>query len=114
MTDTQRKVFIANYQDKDFAPANEFGEPIFVTQCFVPLHNMTKVRSSLKKFVDLSSQHDYLILNGPSVIVLMLGLLWFAKHGYVNVLSWDNKNTRYRHFVLGLESIVESVQNAST
>ena len=109
MNPTNRKVFIANYQDKDFSSADQFGEVVFVTKGFVPLHDMTKVRNGLKKFVDLSSQHDYLVINGPSVIVTLLSILWFTKHGYLNVLSWDGKTSSYRPFVVGIDSITEQL-----
>lgn len=105
MPQEKHNVFIANFQNRDFSPAEKFGEAIFVTKGYVPLDDMTKVRNNLKKFVDLSSQHDYLILNGPSVVVTLLSLLWFTKHGYINVLSWDGKDNSYRHFVVGVDSI---------
>lgn len=101
------KVFITNFQDKNFSPAKKYGEVIFVTKGFMPLDDMEDVRSSLSKYVELSSPQDFVILIGPSVIIAMFTVLWFQKHGFMNVLSWDNKNMAYRHFVIGVDSVTD-------
>ena len=100
------KVFVANFQEKSFTPAERYGEVIFVTTGFIPLYDMEAVRKKLAKFVELSSPSDYLILIGPSVICSMLSILWFSKHGFVNLLSWDGKRNDYNHFVLGVNEVV--------
>lgn len=99
------KVFVANYQDMDFTPAQQFGELVFITQGYIPLNDLEKVRAQIKKFVDLSSPSDYIIQNGPSVIVTLLAVLWFMKHGYINMLSWNSKTKSYKHFVVGVDSV---------
>jgi hypothetical protein len=102
------RVFVANFQEKSFESARKFGdEIIFVTTGFIPLNDMEAVRQKLAKYVELSNSSDYLILLGPSVINCMLSILWFEKHGFINILSWDSKRNDYNHFVIGTHSVVD-------
>ena len=99
------RVFVANFQEKSFEPAERFGEVIFITTGFVRLNDMEAVRAKIAKYVELSRPTDFVIFLGPSVINTMLAVLWFHKHGYINVLSWDNKRKDYNHFVVGVNEI---------
>lgn len=105
MTPTNHKVFITNFQDMDFSPAEKFGELVFITKGYQYLGDLEKVRNQLSRYVDMSAPTDYLVLNGPSVIIAMLSVLWFVKHGYINMLAWDNATKSYKHFVVGINRV---------
>ena len=102
------KVFIANFQDIDFTPAEAYGETVFITRGFQHLNDLEKIRSTLKRYVDTSAPSDFVVLNGPSVIVAQLALLWFAKHGYINVLTWNGSDKSYKHAVLTVPNEVKN------
>lgn len=101
----ERKVFITNFQDMDFSPAEAFGECVFITKGYQYLGDLEKIRNLLSRYVNMSSPNDYLVLNGPSVIIAMLSVLWFTKHGYINMLAWDNQSKSYKNFVVGIDKV---------
>lgn len=104
-TNPTSKVFVTNFQSRDYSSAEKYGELVFVTKGFIVLSDLEKIRKSLSRFIELSSADDYVILMGPSVIIAMFTVLWFAKHGYMNILSWDGKNNTYNHYVVGVDKV---------
>lgn len=97
------KVFIANFQpNKDFSPAEEFGELVFMSRGFIDLKNLARTRSKIEQYLKVAAPTDFIILNGPAVVNALIIALWFNRFGYVNVLSWDPNKTGYIHNVVGI------------
>lgn len=98
MTD---KVYIANlHADKDFTPAEKFGEPIYLTQSFVDLRDIPKLEARLRLYLDKATPSDFVLLTGPSVLIAMIVAIMFERFGFVNVLSWDGAKREYIHNVV--------------
>jgi hypothetical protein len=98
----ERRVYIVNFQTKNFNSAKKYGELVYITQGYLDLKKIDEYRSKLERYVDMASPTDSLILNGPAVINTLLTILWFRKFGYLNILSWDGRAFVYSHNVVGL------------
>jgi hypothetical protein len=101
------RVFVTNFQERDFGPADKFGETIFITRGYVPLRDITALRTKLAAHIAYSKADDYVIITGPAVLIAMFSLLWIQKHGFMNVLSWNTRQKGYDHYVIGSDSVSE-------
>ncbi len=99
------KVYVANFQaDRDFTQAEKFGEVVFITQGYLDLKKLDKFRLAFEEFLERADASDYIILTGPSVIKALVIVIWYAKFGYVNILSWNKRENIYIHNVVGLDN----------
>lgn len=103
------RVYIVNFQTKNFSSAKKFGELVFITQGFLDLTKIDELREKFSRYVELASPSDCLILNGPAVVNTLLTVLWFKKFGYLNILSWDGRSLNYSHNVVGVNDATGSV-----
>jgi hypothetical protein len=101
------RVFVTNFQERDFGPADKFGETIFITRGYVPLRDIGALRNKLVAHIAYSKADDFIILTGPAVLIAMFTLLWTQKHGFMNVLSWNTRDKEYIHYVVGADSVQE-------
>lgn len=98
------RVFIANlHPDKDFSPAEKFGELVYLTQSYVDLRNIDKLESQLNLYLKQARGSDFIILTGPSVLNALIVAILFNRFGYVNVLSWDGSKREYIHNVVRIK-----------
>ncbi len=100
-------VFVTNYQERDFGPADELGECIFITRAFVPLNNISALYTKLANHVAYSKPSDFAILTGPSVLIAIFTALWLQKHGFMNILSWNTRSKTYKHYVVSSSQILD-------
>jgi len=97
------KVFVLNeLESRDYSTAIPYGELIFVTKGYVNLHDLGQLRRKLDSLIKFSNPSDYVIVIGPSVLIMLFGILWFQKHGLMNVLAWNSQVKGYVPFVIGL------------
>ena len=82
------KVFVINDSGHNFAPAQAFGELVFMTKDEVNRFNVTQMKRSFTPFVNSSSPQDFVLHSGPGVMSAIACSMFAAKHGRLNLLLW--------------------------
>lgn len=95
------KVFVVNYNDaSDFSSAATYGELVYMTSGYTPLHDIEELDRKISTYINLSSATDYLVLSGASVLSALAVLRWKEKHGYVNLLMYNRKARKHLVYVI--------------
>lgn len=85
------QVLVVNKSCHDFTAAEDFGTIKFMTEGALDRFNVSKMYRTFKPFIDNSSQEDYLLLTGMTVMNSIACAMFAAKHGRINLLIWKEK-----------------------
>jgi hypothetical protein len=113
--DKMPKIFVTNYNPEfSYEMVHEHGDPIYMSQGFVPPTDYGVVMSKFRAFAETASAEDHLLLSGANVLVAMAVAAWLDVHGAVNVLQHTKKKNEhgkivpaYASFELALTTVVE-------
>jgi hypothetical protein len=94
------KVLVTNHSGYPYEAAEKFGEIIFMTNGYIKLDDLDKIRSKLVQFIAQTEATDYLVLSGNNVLCALAVLAWKERHGYVNILHWASDRKDYIHYVI--------------
>ena len=83
------KVYIPNKGCHDFSTAEMFGELIFLTTGKFNLLSIGRMYRTFQPIVDASSNEDYILVCGPSVMASILCSLFAIKHNCLNLLLYS-------------------------
>ena len=93
-------VFIINDSGHDFAPAEEYGTLVRMSEGTVEKFNLTEMLRMFQPFIDSSGPEDYLVQSGPAVMSAIACAAYSAKHGRLNLLLWKADRRSGDHYVL--------------
>ena len=83
-----RKVFVINQSSHDYSVAEQFGELVFMTKGSVNRFNVSEIFRLLDPFLSQSSENDYLLVGGHSVLCSVACSMFVAKHKRLNLLIY--------------------------
>lgn len=95
-------VFVVQENNRlDYAPAEEFGEVIFMTADeYQPLKNSLRNQAILSRVTEcldsFRPRSDYLLLTGNPILIGYVFHLAYCIEGYVRCLQWDRMHNSYR------------------
>ena len=85
------RVFVTNYTEHDYKPAEQYGELVFITKGYVSFKNLDRLKSTIYEGLKDSTEEDWLCISGHGVLSALACVIWFAKHGKINMLIYDTK-----------------------
>ncbi len=92
------KVFVLQdnpYSPKNFLPAEEFGELVFLFHHHISAHHVPRALSQLRDKLRGVERDDWLIPVGHPALILVVGHVWFDMTSSMNLLVWDQQLSRY-------------------
>ncbi len=96
------KVYITSESDKDFTPATEFGQLVFLTHKDFNNHgsghNRELADTLCQRLARFNAEKDWLIVSAGSPYVAAAACMILGRMGVqsVRVLRWDNRDFKYR------------------
>jgi len=98
MNDT---VFISNMaKSHDYTKAAEFGAIRPVTSGNYAIFKTTRLMEEIVDALAISTENDYLLFSGSSVIAALCMSVWMELHGRVKILLYDRSRQQYVERVL--------------
>lgn len=86
------KIYITNYNPEfSYDLAREYGEPIYMTQGFVPPADFAAIERKFTKFAAEATSDDFLLLSGANILVAIAVAAWLRTHPEVTVLQHSKK-----------------------
>ena len=86
------KIYVTNYNPEfSYDLAKEYGEPVYMTQGFVPPADFNSVSAKFEKFASEATEDDFLLLSGANVLVAIAVAAWLKSHANVPVLQHTKK-----------------------
>lgn len=100
--DQSNKVWIVNYAGHDYEDAKRYGELNNITVGYVSLQSLDRVKFDLtEKVWKETNANDWLLLSGKPLVCVLVALAWFALHGKLKLLVWDQKRKeKYRELII--------------
>ncbi len=84
------KVYAVNLNDKDYSGAEEYGDIIYMTEGVLDLRKAHTYEQKIRNFLKNSTEEDYLLLSGPTLICCLAINVWLDNHKQCKVLYWSN------------------------
>ncbi len=93
------KVFVLHdnpYSPRDFTPAEEFGEIVYLFQTHISTHHLPRIAGQLRDKMRGATNEDWLIATGPPALIALAGYIWADMTGNrLRLLAWDNHSHSY-------------------
>jgi len=91
---TKRKVFVINQSSHDYSSAKDFGRLVYMTTGSINRFACSKMARIFENHLKNSTEHDYLLISGLSVMCAIACGMFAAKHRRLNLLIYKaNKKT---------------------
>lgn len=91
-------VFVPRRVDHNYSDAERFGK---ISEVFGPSVNVMDFRDQHRvmetDILPISSEDDYVLPSGPTVMNLSVIVPLMRKHGFVNLLMWNSRRRCYVH-----------------
>jgi hypothetical protein len=82
------KIFVTNYNPQfSYEVAYEYGDPVFMTQAFVPPEGYAHAQKKFDTFAASATADDVLLLSGANVLVAMAVAAWLRYFPSVTILQ---------------------------
>lgn len=86
------KIYVTNYNPEfSYDLVHEYGDPVYMTQGFVPPADFSAVERKFTKFAEEATENDFLLLSGANILVAIAIAAWLRKHPNVSVLQHTKK-----------------------
>ena len=93
---TEHTVYISNMSKAhDYAKAAKFGAIRPITSGNYPIFKTTRLMEEIIEALSESTEDDYLLLSGSSVIAALCMLVWSQMHKRVAILLFDRRQDDY-------------------
>jgi len=89
----------------DYSKASEHGALRPVTTGNFPIFKTIRLRDEIIAALTSSTEEDYLLLSGSSVIAALCMLVWMNLHPKVKILLYDRSRRKYVERVLTKQEI---------
>lgn len=103
----QKKVYIPNKSGHDISGAEEYGEPIFVTEGYINKFNVNEMFRKVARSLENSEEDEFIMITGLTQINAVLAAAFAHKHGRLNMLIFDVKEEEYVPRKLVLDNLIE-------
>ena len=81
-------VFVIHGGGHSFKSAEDFGKLVIMSEGLISKFHITKMFREFEQFLKDSSEDDYLLQSGPTVMNMIASAIFAAKHGCLNLLVW--------------------------
>ncbi len=92
-----RKVFVISDSGHDFTDATRFGELVIMSKGLVSKFHVTAVRRLFEPFIDSSTESDFLLCSGPSLMTAIACSMFAARHGCLNLLLFHGTGESHNY-----------------
>lgn len=76
-------IFVANNGDREITGVESYLNPngimVYFTNGFVPFKDLDQLQNKLSKVMSSVKEDDYLILNGPNLLCVLLVFMWLNR-----------------------------------
>lgn len=83
------KVYAVNLSDKNYTPAEEYGELIFMTEGVLNLRKLELYEKRIRSYLVNADSDDYLLFSGHPLVCALAMKIWLEKNEKCNVLLWE-------------------------
>lgn len=106
-------VYISNMsRDHDYTAAAQFGAIVPVTSGNYPIFKTSRLIEDIIKQLVNSTEDDYLLLSGSSVIAGICMSVWIMMHKEVRLLLHDRRQNRYVPRVFDRDATLLEIERA--
>lgn len=100
-------VFITNKSGHDFTAARQFGTICFLTEeDRFSKFSINAIYREFSRALKNSGPDDYLLISGPSSMLVVAAAILGHMHGFLNVLVYDVKKGGYQERRIDLGQLV--------
>lgn len=95
------KVFVSNWNEEHeegpvpYSTAAVYGALVRVTSGNYPIFKTLRLQEEIARSLEASSDDDYLLLSGSSLVAGLCMTMWMFKHGRCKVLLLDRRERGY-------------------
>ena len=100
------KVFITNRSGHDYSAASGYGEFVFLSKGKINPYEITKMYREFVEKMDGSTEYDYLLVTGLSVMNMVAAAIMSRKHGRINLLQYHAEDKSYKERSLLLDELL--------
>ena len=93
--DVLKAVYISNFGAHNYAPAARFGAVVPLTNGNYPIFRTARLVEEITQGLKNSTEDDYLLLSGSSIIAGIALAVWLTYHDKCNLLLYDRKTEEY-------------------
>lgn len=99
-TPKKATVFVSNYAGHDYTKAEVYGNLEFITRNHLRLDDVKTIVQTAQTKLANSTENDFLLLSGSSLISIIAYQILADRHGRVNLLYHDKKGNVYRTYTI--------------
>lgn len=113
MAKEKPKVWITNRSSHDFSAAEKYGTLCYLTEGLMRKRNVVHMARTFESVLSDSSPDDYLLPTSLTIMSMVAALVFYQKHGRVNLLIFEDNTYRARTLVLKEHSDVPATEFTS-
>lgn len=94
------KVWITNRSSHDFSAAEKYGTLCYLTEGLMRKRNVVHMARTFESILSASSPEDYLLPTSLTIMSMVAALVFYQKHGRLNLLIFEDNTYRARTLIL--------------
>jgi hypothetical protein len=92
------KVYITNKGVHDFRLAAKYGELVYLSNGKFNLFSIGRIFRTFEPILEKSSEDDYLVISGATIMCVIAGIILSTLHGKVNLLLFSASDTGHEAY----------------
>lgn len=95
MSNKKKKVYIVNHSGHDFAPAEKFGELVFLSDGSINKFEVNDMYRQMLPLLRESDPEDFILPTSLPILSIVAIGIFISLHNRMNVLLYDAAKSKY-------------------